>query len=228
MTKLRLTPQQKRTLVLVRYFGPLIVSVVAGERMFWLMSGAHVSQRVCRNLLRKNLLVGQGDCTTDDLNDSQTFTVCKGEKMGLLGAMFGKKIGAAKANLKKIENKDLMEAIVASCILIAYADGECEESELKSMEGLISSNEQLKDFGSDLTTTINKYHGIMQAGPRVGKMKLMREIEDIRGDAQQKEEVFLTAVTIAEADGQIEDKEMVVLKELGGKLGISLKDYGLA
>src|SRR4051812_8496452 len=47
--------------------------------------------------------------------------------MGLLNAMFGKKLGEAKANLKKIENKDLMEAVVASCILIAYADGDCEE-----------------------------------------------------------------------------------------------------
>lgn len=148
--------------------------------------------------------------------------------MGLFNAVFGKKLGEAKANLKKIENKDLMEAIVASCILIAYADGDCEEAELKSMEKLIASNDQLKHFGSDISATINKYHDIMQAGARVGKMKLMREIDDIKANAQEKEEVFLTAVTIAESDGEIEPQELVILKELGQKLGLSLKDYGLA
>ena len=38
---------------------------------------------------------------------------------------------------------------------------------------------------------------------------------------------FLTMVTIAEADGEIDDKEMAILKEVGMKLGVRLSDYGL-
>lgn len=148
--------------------------------------------------------------------------------MGIFGSVFGKKIAEGKANLKKIENKDLMEAVVAACVLVSYADGECEEKELKATEDLIRANEQLKHFGAEITETTNRFDSIMRAGPRVGKMKLMREITDVKADQQQKEEVFLTALTIAEADGEIEPAELQILKEIGQAFGLSLKDYGIA
>lgn len=148
--------------------------------------------------------------------------------MGFMSKFLGKKTAEVKANLQKIENKDFMEAIVGACILIAYADGDCEESELKTMESVISANDQLKHFGGEISTTISKFHTLMQAGPRIGKMKILREIADLKADEKGKEEVFVTAITIAEADGEIEPQEQVVLKEIGQTLGLSLKDFGLA
>ena len=34
-------------------------------------------------------------------------------------------------------------------------------------------------------------------------------------------------ITIAESDGEIDDKEMAILKEVGNTLGIRLTDYGI-
>ena len=59
--------------------------------------------------------------------------------MGIFGSLFGKKAANVKQELAKVENRDLMEAIVAGSILVAYADGECEEEELAKMEQVISA-----------------------------------------------------------------------------------------
>ena len=45
----------------------------------------------------------------------------------MLNKLFGKKVAAAKVELKKVENRDLMEAIVAGCLLVSAADGEIEK-----------------------------------------------------------------------------------------------------
>lgn len=144
--------------------------------------------------------------------------------------MFGmlkKKLGSATAEVHKIENRDLMEAIVAGSILIAAADGNIDESEMMTLEKLISSNDSLTHFGAEISKTMGKFESMMDAGPRIGKMKVLKEIADIKNNPEEAEEVFLTMVTIAEADGEIDDKEMAILKEVGMKLGVRLSDYGL-
>lgn len=42
----------------------------------------------------------------------------------MFGKLFGKKVASAKVELKKVENRDLMEAIIGGCLLVSAADGE--------------------------------------------------------------------------------------------------------
>lgn len=134
---------------------------------------------------------------------------------------------SAKAELHKVENRDLMEAIVAGSLLVAFADGNCEDSELQNLEKLIAANENLRHFGGEINTTIARFMSMFEAGPRMGKMKAMRELDDIKASPAEIEEAFVMMIEIAEADGEIDDKELAVLKEVGGKLGVRLSDYGL-
>ena len=46
---------------------------------------------------------------------------------------FKKKTAAAKVTIHKVENRDLMEAIVAGAILVAYADGDASKEELTKL-----------------------------------------------------------------------------------------------
>jgi tellurite resistance protein TerB len=146
--------------------------------------------------------------------------------MGLFG--LGKKANAVKAEMKKMENRDLMQAVVASAVLVAFADGELEDSEVKGLHEVIEAQPQLSGFGTELSSTIDSYIGTMKASKHLGKIKLMREIEDVKASPAEVEEVFAVAVTIAESDGQIEDAETAVLVTIGRKLGVNLKDYGIA
>jgi tellurite resistance protein TerB len=61
----------------------------------------------------------------------------------------------------------------------------------------------------------------------MGKLKMMKEIEDIAENPDDAEEVFITAISIVEADGEIEPKEFSILTEIGRRLGLNLKDYGI-
>ncbi|MCW2484730.1 tellurite resistance TerB family protein [Candidatus Symbiopectobacterium sp. NZEC127] len=138
---------------------------------------------------------------------------------------FGKKVAAAKVELKKVENRDLMEAIVGGCLLVAAADGEIEKEETDKLDQLLRSNPQLGHYGNEITQTISRFTEQLQAGFRVGRMNILREIDDIKNSPKDAEEVFVNMLTIAEADGEIEPEEQKVLEEVGRRLGLRIEDY---
>ena len=130
---------------------------------------------------------------------------------------------------KQVVNQNIMEAIVAASMLVAASDGEIEKKELDVLDKLLANNDLLSAFKpAEIRKTIDRYAGILEAGFRVGKLKMLKEIGDISDNADQSEEVFVTALTIAEADGEIEPAELAVLKEIGRTLGINLANYELA
>lgn len=141
--------------------------------------------------------------------------------------MFGwkKKARAAKAEIKKFEKRDLMEATVGGCLLIAFADGSCEEAELKSIDSLLRTNKALEGFGHELTDCINRFTERLKAGYRVARLEILREIEQVKGDRQEAEDVLITMLTIAEADGEIEEAEQKELDTVAERLGLRLTDY---
>lgn len=147
--------------------------------------------------------------------------------MGFLSSFFSKKGATVKQEMAKVENRDLMEAIVAGSLLIAYADGECEEEELKKMEQVINALPELKHFGSEVSDTIGRFHSILESGFRIGKLKVLKELEDIKGSEADRQLVFNVMLTIAESDGEVEPQEVAVLKEVGQRMGINLRDYGI-
>ncbi|MBM7454519.1 tellurite resistance protein TerB [Oceanisphaera litoralis] len=145
----------------------------------------------------------------------------------MLGKLFGKKVAAAKAEVKKLENRDLMEALVGGCLLVAYADGELEAAELDNLEKQIAANPALEGFGGEINAILSKFTQMFEAGPLIGQMKVMREIADIKTSKEESEEVFVAMLTIAQADGEVEDAEVAVLKKVGQLLGVNLREFGI-
>lgn len=140
----------------------------------------------------------------------------------------GKKLGGAKAAAKKMENRDQMQALTGACLLIAAADGDISKEEVEKLNTLLRANPNLSHFGQELTETLNRFTEQLQSGFRVGKLNIMREIGDIASQPANAEEVFVNAITIAEGDdGDISAQEMKVLTEIGNKLNLRLKDFGI-
>lgn len=141
---------------------------------------------------------------------------------------FSSKIKAAIKTGKQVQKRNVLEAIVAASLLVAASDGDISKGEVNTLNELLANNDSLKAFKpkeiSDLT---ERYSNLLTAGYRVGKVKMLREIEDIANDENDAEEVFATAITIAEQDGDISEKELGVLREIGTKLGQRLADFGL-
>lgn len=143
--------------------------------------------------------------------------------------MFGikKKLFGAKVAAKKIENRDLMQAIVGGCLLVAAADGEISKNESAQIELQIRANKNLEHFGPEITKTVALFTEQLQAGFRLGKMNIVREIRDIKNNPADAEEVFVNMITVAEGDGEISGPEMKVLAEIGRELGLRVSDFGI-
>lgn len=143
--------------------------------------------------------------------------------------MFGlkKKLFGAKVAAKKLENRDLMQAIVGGCLLVAAADGEISKNEAAQIDLQIRANKNLEHFGQEITETVNRFTEQLQAGFRLGRMNIMREIADIKNNPMDAEEVMVNMLTVAEGDGDISASEMKVLGEIAQQLNLRLKDFGL-
>lgn len=144
--------------------------------------------------------------------------------------MFGlkKKLFGAGRTIKKLENRDLMQAIVGGCLLVAAADGEISKNEAAQIDIQIRANKALEHFGAEITKTVNLFTEQLQAGFRLGRMNIMREIRDIKNNPADAEEVLVNMLTVAEGDGNISPEEMKVLDEIAVELGLRLKDFGIA
>ncbi len=143
----------------------------------------------------------------------------------MFGKMFGKKASAAKAEIKKFENRDLMEAMVGGCALVAFADGECEQEEVKKIDELLRTSKALEGFGAEITTTLNRFCERLTASYRAGRIEILREIEEIKGDQREKEDVLIAMLTVAEAGGEIEEAERKELDVVAQRLGMRLDDF---
>lgn len=142
--------------------------------------------------------------------------------------MFFKK---AKAKLDEKANRlqgrtDLLEAVCAAAALVAAADGDISDVEIDATVKAVKANTILSgSFApSEIDKAINKALTVAEGG-RVGQRQLRKEIEDVAGDADDGEIVILTALDIAEADGNIDDDEMKALGNIAGVCGQDLKSY---
>lgn len=139
----------------------------------------------------------------------------------MFGKLFGKK---AEAAVQKFSGRtDFLEAVCAAAALIAAADGEIEDSEVKATVKAVKANKSLS-AGFDqsaIETCINKMLE-RAGGGRVGRMGLWEEIREVSKDAEMAQSVVLTALDVAEGDGEIEPEEKVVLDRLAKELSVDL------
>ncbi|MBY0419370.1 MAG: TerB family tellurite resistance protein [Pararheinheimera sp.] len=145
--------------------------------------------------------------------------------MSFLGKLLGKKTAGVREEMKKMENRDLMQAAVGAALLVAYADGECEDSEVSKLQEVIASLPALSSFGPELGQTVDRYNQQLKTSFILGRTQIMREIADVKNNQQEAEDVLIVAITIAAADGEVEPKEQEVLKQIGRQLGLNPDNY---
>lgn len=139
----------------------------------------------------------------------------------------GKKLFGAKRAVKKLENRDLMQAVVGACLLVAAADGEISKKESEQIDKQLRANKNLEHFGSEITAQVNLYTEQLEAGFRLGRMNILREIKEIANNPLDAEDVFTNALVVAEGEDGVSDGEKKVLVEIGNILGLRLKDFGI-
>ncbi len=134
--------------------------------------------------------------------------------------IFKKRTSRAVTEIKKFEKRDLAQAVVNAAYLVAYADGELEASEKAKIEQVLRANPVLANFQGELNQIAATIIGQLEADIGIGRRAALREIEDVRGDQRECEDVLDVAIAIAKADGEIEPAEEAVLKQIAEALGL--------
>ena len=133
-----------------------------------------------------------------------------------------------KKSAKAVAKQNVLEGIVAAQILVAGASGSIDKKELETVNKLLDTNDSLNAFSkSDKQRLVSKYSQMVETNYLVGKTKLLREIAEVANNPEDAEDIFVNAIAIAQADGDLEANEAKILVEIGNTLGLELNDYGI-
>ncbi len=142
----------------------------------------------------------------------------------MLKKLFGRKAAEIKQSAAKMTNKDLVEAVISGSLLVAFADGSCEDTEIATLESIMASDSQFDAWQSEIPALVDKYAKKFGAGYRLGKLSALREISDLKADPKDAELAFVCIITVAEQGG-IDEKEEAVLKEIATAFGLRYENY---
>lgn len=146
---------------------------------------------------------------------------------GSLKKAFGAALGAGSTELKArySQNKDFLEAVCAGVALVAAADGEIEDSERGAILRLVGGNETINAIYKSHEISEVAERMLQKAATQSGKQQLARELADIKGQQQMCDDVYLIALDIAHADGELEPAEQAVLAKIAKLLNVNAEAF---
>ncbi len=149
--------------------------------------------------------------------------------MGIFNFLKNKGTEAAAAAGQKairLENGDLVEAVVFGSVMMAHADGDLEDSELENLQKQLEGNDIFEGFPqAELGKMIDKACGYFKMGAIMGNKKCSDELKDVKNNPKHADEVMTAVLTIAFADGEFEESERKCAEKIAGILNVRLKDY---
>lgn len=137
--------------------------------------------------------------------------------------MFKKKARKAVVEVKKMENRDAVEATVWGAYSIAYADGTCDAKEIGVLEKTISALSAFAPFAGEIAQMSSNIRARYEASPRSANAQALRELADVAG-TDDAVNVLCLCLDIADNDG-IGEEEEVQLKKIAQALQLPLDQY---
>lgn len=136
---------------------------------------------------------------------------------------FGKKARKIAVEVKKMENRDAVEATVWGCYAVTYADGTCDSKEIQTLEKTIAAKPAFSNFAGEISTMSSNVRAQFEASPRSAMAQAMRELSDVAG-TNDAVDVLCLCLDVADNDGIGEDEEKV-LKKIATALQLALDQY---
>ena len=142
------------------------------------------------------------------------------------------KAGEARAKLAtevgKFKNREFMEACVAGCGLVAAADGSIDSSEKQKMIKFIQQSDELKVFDTkDVIAVFNKVTENFEFDNEIGKAEALKIIAKLRNKPDAARLMVRVCCAIGSADGDFDDKEKQMVREMCRDLNLPPEDFGV-
>lgn len=131
---------------------------------------------------------------------------------------------SASKSMAQFNNATFKDAAMATCALVAAADGTIAPEEKSKVAKLIEKNEMLQVFNAtDLRDTFLKF--CEMATDEFARLDLLNIVRRLKGNDAQADTALKVALIIANADGVFDDSEKKVVKELCGVLSLTTENY---
>ncbi|MGT3161666.1 tellurite resistance TerB family protein [Yersinia enterocolitica] len=137
--------------------------------------------------------------------------------------IFNRKARKVVSEVKKMENRDAVEATVWGAYMIAYADGTCDAKEIAVLEKTISALPAFQPFTSEIAQMSSNIRARYEASPRSANAQALRELADVAG-TNDAVDVLCLCIDIADQDG-IGEEEELGLKKIAQSLQLPLEQY---
>ncbi len=130
--------------------------------------------------------------------------------------------------VSKFRNREFMEACVAGCALVAAADGNIGAEEKQKMMKFIQQSEELKVFETqDVISVFNKITDNFAFDSEIGKAEAFKLIGKLRSKTDAARLMVRVCSAIGSADGNFDDKEKQIIRDICSDLGLPSSDFGL-
>jgi tellurite resistance protein TerB len=130
----------------------------------------------------------------------------------------------AKTKLAQFNNATFKNAAMATCALVAAADGSIDPEEKKKVAALIQKNEMLQAFNAgELRDLFLSYCD--KATDDFDRIDLFSEVRKLKSNPEQAEYAVKVALIIANADGVFDDDEKATVTEICKTLGLPASEY---
>jgi tellurite resistance protein TerB len=129
----------------------------------------------------------------------------------------------------QFKNKDFAKASMAVCALIAAADGTIDPQERSKVAALIGSNQILSIFPpAELRESFDFYCDKLTSDFDFGKLEAIAAIGRLKKHEDQARAVVQIGIIIGGADGNFDDNERRVVRDVCFAVGINPAEFDLA
>jgi tellurite resistance protein TerB len=133
-----------------------------------------------------------------------------------------------KTKVGQFKSKDFAEASMATCALIAAADGSIDASERSKTAAFIASNDALSAFDAGtLRDSFDRYCTKLTTDYDFGKIEALQAIGKLRSKPDQARAVVQVGVLVGGADGDFDAHEVRAVREVCQAVGLDPSEFGV-
>lgn len=126
----------------------------------------------------------------------------------------------------KRKNRPFLEACMATCALIAIADGEVSLSERSRVDEILEAIDRFRLFDvHEAVDLFNSFVADIVENPAKGQESALDAIRDIRHEAGDAVLLVKVALAVSRADGVFLDSERQQCELVCKALGLTLADF---
>lgn len=142
--------------------------------------------------------------------------------------MFQNLKAGLEQEVAKYNNDAFLREVLAVAAWVSAADGTIDETEKRKILGFITISPELKMFDqSKVVSIFNEYVGFFEFDKNIGIDEVSKLLRASESDVNRRRTVIRLAMAIGSADGDFDDSEKSVVREVCTILSLRPSDFGL-